>query len=87
MACGCVSVLTDVGGVREYARDGENCVLVPPRDPDAAASAILRVLSDEHLHQQLREGGFETSRQYSMKRAARATLEFFESIAGSSVPA
>jgi glycosyltransferase involved in cell wall biosynthesis len=84
MACGTVSVLTDVGGVREYARDAENCLLVPPRDPDAAARAILRLLSDEELHQRLREGGLATSRNYSMRRAARATLDFFEALAASS---
>src|SRR5437764_11749458 len=39
MACGAVSVLTDAGGVREYARDDENCLLVRPRDVEAAARA------------------------------------------------
>jgi glycosyltransferase involved in cell wall biosynthesis len=84
MACGAVSVLTDVGGVREYARDEENCLLVPPRDPDAAAQAILRLLSDQALHDRLRDGGLETSQDASMKRVARATLEFFEKVVVSS---
>lgn len=84
MACGAVSVLTDVGGVREYARDEENCLLVPPRDPDAAAGAILRLLSDQALQQRLRDGGLATSRDYSMKRAARATVEFFDALVASS---
>src|SRR6185436_10803566 len=34
MACGAVSVLTDAGGIREYARHEENCLLVAPRDTD-----------------------------------------------------
>ncbi len=84
MACGTVSVLTDVGGVREYARDEENCLLVPPHDPGAAAQAILRLLSDDALHQRLREDGLATSLNSSMTRAARATLEFFETVAASS---
>jgi glycosyltransferase involved in cell wall biosynthesis len=83
MACGAVSVLTDVGGVREYARHDENCLLVPPREPGAAAQAILRLLSDEVLHRRLREGGLATSRDSSMRRAAGATLEFFETVAAS----
>ncbi len=86
MACGAVSVLTDVGGVREYARDEENCLLVPPRDPDAAAQAILRLLSDQALHARLRDGGLETSQDASMTRVARATLEFFEKVVVSSDP-
>jgi glycosyltransferase involved in cell wall biosynthesis len=74
MACGAVSVLTDAGGVREYARDGENCLLVPPRAVDAAAGAILRLLTDEALVRDLRETGFATSRELSLKRQARETL-------------
>ena len=59
MACGAVSVLTDVGGVQDYARDGENALLVPPSNPDATARAILRLLSTDSLHQQLRDKGIE----------------------------
>jgi glycosyltransferase involved in cell wall biosynthesis len=80
MACGAVSVLTDAGGVREYARDGENCLLVPPRDVDAAAGAILRLLSDEPLVAALREAGFVTSRELSLKRQARDTLSMLEAL-------
>jgi glycosyltransferase involved in cell wall biosynthesis len=83
MACGTVSVLTDAGGVREYARDGANCLLVAPRDVDGAAAAILRLLSDEPLVARLREEGFETSREHSLKRQARDTLRLFDEIARS----
>jgi len=83
MGCGAVSVLTDAGGVREYARHDENCLLVQPRDVDAAAGAILRVLRDEALHSRLREAGFATSRELSLKRQARDTLEALVDSAGS----
>jgi glycosyltransferase involved in cell wall biosynthesis len=83
MACGTVSVLTDAGGVGEYARDGENCVLVAPGDVEGAAAAILRLLSDEPLVARLREEGFETSRGHSLQRQARATLRVLEEIARS----
>jgi glycosyltransferase involved in cell wall biosynthesis len=83
MACGTVSVLTDTGGVREYARDGENCLLVAPRDVDGAAAAIVRLLADEPLIARLRDVGFETSREHSLRRQARETLRVFEEIARS----
>jgi glycosyltransferase involved in cell wall biosynthesis len=83
MACGAVSVLTDAGGVREYARDGENCLLVPPRDVDAAAGAILRLLSDEPLVTRLRDAGFVTSRELSLKRQARDTLAMLDALSRS----
>jgi glycosyltransferase involved in cell wall biosynthesis len=83
MACGAVSVLTDAGGVREYARDGENCLLVRPRDVEAAAGAILRLLADQPLVARLREAGFVTSRELSLKRQARETLGVLEELARS----
>ena len=83
MACGTVSVVTDAGGVREYAHDEENCLLVAPRDTAAAARAILRLLSDDPLVARLREGGFATSRNHSIRRQARDTLPFLEEIAAS----
>jgi glycosyltransferase involved in cell wall biosynthesis len=83
MACGAVSVLTDAGGVREYARDEENCLLVPPGDVDAAAGAILRLLRDAPLVARLRDAGFATSRELSLKRQARDTLAVLEALRAS----
>ncbi len=86
MACGAVSVLTAVGGVQEYARHDENCLLVAPDDPDLAAAAIVGVLSDDALHERLRAGALATSRDFSMRRSARATAEVLAAIAGSPAP-
>jgi len=86
MACGAVSVLTDVGGVQEYARHGENCLLVAPDAPDLAAAAIVGLLSDDALHERLRTGGLDTSRDFSMRRTARETVDALVAIAGSPAP-
>jgi len=61
MASGCAVVTTDCGGVTDYARDGENCLLVPPRDPGAIASAIRRLLDDPRLRSRLSEEGVRTA--------------------------
>jgi glycosyltransferase involved in cell wall biosynthesis len=42
-------VATRVGGITDLIRDGENGLLVPPRDPAALADALVRVLSDRTL--------------------------------------
>ncbi len=83
MACGAVPVVTNVGGVNEYARDEQNSLLVPPRDPEAAARAIIRVVSDSALRERLRAGGLATVPEYSMRHRARQTLELLERIARS----
>ncbi len=46
MASGVPVVGTKVGGVPDLITDGETGYLVPPRDPDGLANAILRLIRD-----------------------------------------
>ncbi|MFA5884002.1 MAG: glycosyltransferase family 4 protein [Acidimicrobiia bacterium] len=46
MACGTPVVGTSAGGTAEYVVDGETGVIVPPRDPEALAQAIVRLVND-----------------------------------------
>jgi glycosyltransferase involved in cell wall biosynthesis len=69
MACGAPVVLTDSGGVREYARPGKNCLMVPPRSPEALAAAMVRVLTDATLAQILRSNGPPTAAQFTWDKA------------------
>jgi O-antigen biosynthesis protein len=82
MACGTACVLTNVGGVSEYARDGENCLLVPPRQPERFSDAILTLLRNTGLRKTLAEGGLRTVQAYCHKREARDTLAYFTSLMG-----
>ena len=61
MASGCAVVTTDCGGVSDYARDGENCLVVPPGDPAALAGAIRRLVDEPLLRSQLAERGVRTA--------------------------
>jgi len=74
MACGAPVVLTDSGGVREYARHGENCLMVPPRDPGALANAMARVLTDATLAERLRRNGPPTAARFKWD----STVDRFE---------
>src|SRR5439155_14661673 len=51
MAAGLPVVATHVGGIPEAVSDGETGLLVPPRDPDAVAEAIQRIVADAALRQ------------------------------------
>ena len=46
MACGTASLVTDLPGIRDWIRDGENGFLVDPLDVDAVAAAIIELLTD-----------------------------------------
>jgi glycosyltransferase involved in cell wall biosynthesis len=57
LACAKPVVATCVGGVPELVRDGETGLLVPPRDPEALANAMARLLDDAFMGQQLGASG------------------------------
>jgi len=76
MACGTACVLTNVGGVLEYAVDGENCLLVPPKAPEELGIAVLRLIEDDDLKKRLIAGGRETTRDYCHKREAKQTRDY-----------
>lgn len=80
MSCGTACVLTNEGGVTEYARHEENCLTVPPREPQLFAQAILRLLQDEALRKRLCLKGLETVQQYSTQQEAKQTLNYFNDL-------
>lgn len=83
MACGTPCVVTVVGGVHEYAQDEENCLLVRPHDPDAAAEGVLRVLTDDALHDRLRNGALDTSARHSFDEFALGMFDVFQKVRAS----
>ena len=70
-AFGCPVVATRVGGVPFSVENGVDGLLVPPNDPGALCSALVRIACDATLRQRLIAGG--------VKRAERTTLEDFAS--------
>lgn len=68
MACGAAVVTTDSGGVREYARAGDNCLMVPPRSPELLAQRITQLLEDAKLRRRLAETGLRTSKNFTWER-------------------
>lgn len=74
MASGVAVVTTANEGVKEYARDGYNCLMVPVGDPEAMAEAIRRLMTDERLYATLVANGLKTAQQYTWDRTV-ASLE------------
>jgi GT2 family glycosyltransferase/glycosyltransferase involved in cell wall biosynthesis len=82
MACGTACVLSSAGGVREYASDGHNSLLIEPGDPEAFAGAIGRLLEDAALRARLVEAGRQTAQAFDHKREARETQQYFSALVG-----
>jgi len=64
LAVGTPVIATDVGGVAEVVRDGENGLLVPAGDSRAFAAAIRRYFADEELQARLRDAAPGSVRAY-----------------------
>ena len=75
MAWGVPLVASDVGGLREFT-EGE-AVLVPPANAAALAQALVRVLSDVQLRQDLARRGIERASDYTWDRCAERTAAVY----------
>lgn len=52
MACGLPVVVTDVGGNRDWIKDGENGFIIPVREPGMLAEKIIHLFNDKPLMKQ-----------------------------------
>lgn len=73
MACGVPVVASAVGGLAETVIDGMTGVLVPPRRPEAIASAVARLLGDERRRRAMGRAGARRARRYAWERISRET--------------
>lgn len=78
MACGTPCVTSNVTSLPEVA--GDAALLVDPRDTDAIAGAILALLGDEALCDDLRQKGLARARQFPWERTARETLAIYREV-------
>lgn len=69
MACGCAVVSTDIGGVRDYAIQGETAFLSPLGEPEALSAALLRALHDDEERVRIARAGHENIRRFTWDRA------------------
>jgi L-malate glycosyltransferase len=75
MAAGKACVGTRAGGISEVIGDGETGVLVSPRDSDALADAVARLLEDAALRKRMGEAGLSRVKaQFSVEKMVQETL-------------
>ncbi len=79
MACGTPVVTTDSGGVRDYAVNGYNAFVVPPKEPEKLADAIIKVLGDDKIYQTFKGQGLETAKEFTWNRVIDRVEHAFES--------
>jgi glycosyltransferase involved in cell wall biosynthesis len=81
LACGTPVVATAVGGIPEQIEDGVTGFLVRPRDVNAMAEAIVRLLTDDAVRRQLGRNAAEDARtRFDLSRQAEEYTEWYREI-------
>jgi mannose-1-phosphate guanylyltransferase len=78
MACGCPVIVSNRASLPEVT--GKAAIKINPCDTDDLASAIGMVLTDKRLRQELVSKGLDHAQQFSWEKAARETMEVYETV-------
>lgn len=82
MACEKPVVATAAGGIPEVVADGETGFIVPPRDHQAMAAALVRLLKDPALQRRLGTAGrARVQDRFNADRMLRDTLRVYQRVA------
>jgi len=82
MACGKPIVATTAGGMPEVVADGRTGILVPPRDHETMAAAIVKLLTEETARAEMGAAGLARVRTlFSAERMVQDTLAVYRRVA------
>ncbi len=84
MAAGKPVIGTNVGGIPEIIEDGVTGLLVPPYSPDKLAEAIITILQNPSLAQQMGEAGRQrVGERFSVEQHVARIKEIYEEVCSS----
>jgi len=87
MASGCPVVASRTGGIPELIEDGRSGLLVEPRDPEAIAAALNRLLASPELrHQLATTARRRVEERFSLTRCAAQHVDWCERAVGLQTP-
>jgi len=78
MACGTPVITTEVSSLPEIV--GDAGILIPSGDESALLHAMVEVLNNTTLHQQLSIEGLKRSKQFTWQRTARETMKVYQTV-------
>lgn len=80
-------VTTDMPGCREIVRHGENGLLVPPKDVQALASALRKLIGDAELRRRMgRAGRALVKTEFSLQKVVEETLSVYDALLAEGYP-
>lgn len=82
MASGIPIVATNVDGINEVVVDGESGILVPPKNPEAIADAVLKIIENDQLAERLIMRGYERAKSFDIKEHVYKLHNFYKKLLG-----
>ena len=79
-ACGVPRAATTAGGIPEVVVDGETGLLVLPRNPQALADALIKLLDDGALARRLAAEGLKRLPRFGLKRMAADMEKIYDAV-------
>lgn len=80
MASGKPIVASDIDGYRCVIQNGKQGLLVPPKKEEALAEAIVRLLKDPELREEMGRAGRATAERYSWDVVADDVLAYYRAV-------
>jgi phosphatidylinositol alpha-mannosyltransferase len=77
MAVGTPVCASRIPGYQDVIKDGETGLLFDPRDPEAIAQALVRILKDPALKTSLRRNGWEFVKKFTWEEVTRRIEEVY----------
>jgi len=68
MACKTSVVTTDCLGVKDFVINEVNALVVPTKNPEKIAEAVLKILKSSELSNKLIENGFQTAKEFNWNK-------------------
>jgi phosphatidylinositol alpha-mannosyltransferase len=80
MAAGAPIVASAIPGYRDVVEHGQQGFLVEPKNSDALADAMYRLLTNPELRASMRRAGQSKARRYDWPRIGSQVLEYYEEV-------
>jgi len=80
MACGTPVICSDVSSLPEITNGAAQ--MVNPYDIDGIKNAILKVLDDDRLREEMKKKGLEQAKKFHWRKTAEETIKVYEEVVG-----
>lgn len=79
-------IVTDVAGIHEMVEHEKTGLLIPPKDADQLASAIIRLLNEKEMRDEMKKNIERKCRDLSWDKIGVRTLELYNKVLNTSLP-